>query len=40
MTATFANTSTGASLTTVERIGEVSGFAALRDEWNELLGSE
>ena len=37
MTATLINTLSDTSLTTVERIADVSGFEALRDEWSELL---
>lgn len=37
MTATLTKTSAPATRTTVERIAEVSGFEALRDEWSELL---
>ena len=40
MTATIIQTPSLGSLTTVERIGDVSGFEALRDEWSELLRSE
>ena len=37
MIATLTNTLSEASLATVERIADMSGFEALRDEWNELL---
>lgn len=37
MIATLTKTAAGASHTTVETIGDLSGFEALRDEWNELL---
>ena len=37
MIATLTKTSARASLTTVERIADVPGFEALRDEWSELL---
>jgi len=37
MTATLSKTLAGASLTTVQRVGDLAGFEALREEWNELL---
>lgn len=37
MTATCTNTPAHESLSTVERIANVSEFLALRDEWSELL---
>jgi CelD/BcsL family acetyltransferase involved in cellulose biosynthesis len=39
MIATLSKTLAGPSSVTVETIGEVSGFAALQQEWNELLQS-
>jgi CelD/BcsL family acetyltransferase involved in cellulose biosynthesis len=37
MTATFSKTLDGTSLTTVEKVADMPGFDALREEWNELL---
>ena len=37
MTATFTKTPARESFPTVERVADVSGFEALRDEWTELL---
>ena len=39
MTATLPNTLAGPSSLVVETISEISGFALLRQEWNELLQS-